>query len=90
MGLFKPKQLGKKVTCMRCGRHYYLTKSADTGEEIAGAKIQRIPAKIPGYSMTMIGICTKCGNAACIDGNCYNRGCTCGNIRFDQEIAFYK
>ncbi len=48
MGLFKPKQLGKKVTCMRCG------------------------------------------NAACIDGNCYNRDCTCGNIRFDQEIVFYK
>ena len=83
MGLFTPKELGKKVSCMYCGKKYFLTKSA-------GQVVQSIPTRVPGYSMAMVAVCSKCGKAACITGGCYNRGCKCGNIRFDQEIAFHK
>ena len=38
MGLFTPKELGKKVSCMRCGKTYFLTKSA-------GQTVQSVPAK---------------------------------------------
>ena len=83
MGLFQPKELGKKVSCMYCGKKYFLTKSA-------GQTVQSVPTKIPGYTMTMVAVRTNCGKAACINDGCYNRGCTCGNIRFDREIAFHK
>lgn len=87
MGLFKPKGLGKKVKCMRCGKTYYLAGTQDTS--IPGVTIQSFPKAIPGYTLSAVAVCTSCGKVACTSG-CYHRGCTCGNNRFDPTAAFYK
>ena len=73
MGLFKPKGLGKTVTCSVCGKKLYLLEDHSTAAQL--------PLMNKVYRFDSVYRCEGCGKYTCQNCKMFALSCRCGSGR---------